>query len=68
MPKRSLRAKTKKRYNLQDEDLEREDEKYQKEIQEANEERKDETEVLKKIEVIVGGRYRVVGCGYSSLE
>lgn len=42
--------------------MDREDERYQKEIKEANEERKNETEVLSKIELIVGGRYRVVGC------
>lgn len=59
-PRRSLRNKTKKHYNIDNDDLEKEDEKYQQEIREANEERKNESEVLKKIELIVGGRYRIV--------
>ena len=41
----------------------REDEKYQNEVKEMNEERKDENEVLGKIELITGGRYRPVGAG-----
>ena len=59
-PRRSLRNKTKKHYTIDNDDLEKEDEKYQQEIREANEERKNESEVLKKIELIVGGRYRIV--------
>lgn len=55
-----MRNIPKKHYNIENDDLEKEDEKYQQEIKEANEERKDETEVLKKIEMIVGGRYRIV--------
>lgn len=43
--------------------MEREDEKYQNEVREMNEERKDENEVLSKIELITGGRYRPVGAG-----
>lgn len=59
-PRWSLRKKAKKSYNLQDADLEREDEKYRQQMKEANEEMKDEAEVMKKIELIVGGRYRNV--------
>lgn len=60
-PRRSLREHTKKKIYYQEEELEREDEKYQNEVKEMNEERKDENEVLGKIELITGGRYRPVG-------
>ena len=41
--------------------MKREDEKIINEMKEANEIRKDENEVLKKIECVVGARYRPVG-------
>ena len=41
--------------------MDREEERYENEVKEANEERKNETEVLNKIELITGGRYRPVG-------
>ena len=62
-PRRSLPEHTKKTSYSQEEELEREDEKYQNEVKEMNEERKDENEVLGKIELITGGRYRPVGAG-----
>ena len=51
----------KKRFNYQQEEMDREEERYENEVKEANEERKNETEVLNKIELITGGRYRPVG-------
>ena len=50
----------KKRFNYQQEEIDREEERYENEVKEANEERKNETEVLNKIELITGGRYRPV--------
>lgn len=43
--------------------MEREEEKMRNEMKEANEIRKDENEVLKKIECVVGARYRPVSGG-----
>ncbi len=53
----------KKRFNYLQEEIDREEKRDDEEMKEANEERKNETEVLNKIELITGGRYRPVGHG-----
>ena len=51
----------KKRFNYLQDEIDREEKRDDEEMKEANEERKNETEVLSKIELITGGRYRPVG-------
>lgn len=60
----------KKRFNYLQEEIDREEKRDDEEMKEANEERKNETEVLNKIELITGGRYRPVGHGetYDGIE
>ena len=53
----------KKRFNYLHEEIDREEKRDDEEMKEANEERKNETEVLNKIELITGGRYRPVRHG-----
>ena len=59
-PRRSTRN-VKKRFDYNQEELDREEERLANKAKEASEERKNETEVLSKIESIIGGRYRPVG-------